>query len=70
MTQPDQLTDAEIRAAVRILFEEACYYEWWPISTKSFDEFAAKDPVAVSELTGIAERMLIAASAARKIRRA
>ena len=45
---------------------EACFYRWWPITAASFEEFAAKDPVALSELTGIVERMLTAALAVKK----
>lgn len=66
MTNSEQPTEPEIRAAVRILYEEACFYRWWPITVSSFEEFCAKDPVAVAELTGIVERMLAAAQDAKK----
>jgi hypothetical protein len=65
MRYPQQLTAAEIEAAVRILFEEGCFYNWWPIATTSYDEFAASDPIAVSELSDIVRRMLTAAAEAR-----
>ncbi|UFZ06904.1 hypothetical protein LQG66_11615 [Bradyrhizobium ontarionense] len=55
---------AEIEAAVRVLFEEACFYRWFPIATDSYEAFAASDPIGVAELRGIAERMLMAASQA------
>ncbi len=58
-------TPAEIDAAVRVLYEEACFYRWFPIAADSYDAFAASDPIAVSELRGIAERMLVAAAQAR-----
>ncbi|XUM20139.1 hypothetical protein ACRAVF_21350 [Bradyrhizobium oligotrophicum S58] len=58
-------TPAEIDAAVRVLYEEARFYRWFPIVADSYDAFAASDPIAVSELRGIAERMLVAAAQAR-----
>ncbi|MFC5322676.1 hypothetical protein [Bradyrhizobium oligotrophicum] len=58
-------TPAEIDAAVRVLYEEARFYRWFPTATDSYDAFAASDPIAVSELRGIAERMLVAAAQAR-----
>jgi hypothetical protein len=65
MSQTDQPTETEIEAAARVLFDEGRFYNWWPIATTSYDEFAATDPVGVSELRGIAERMLIVAAQAR-----
>jgi hypothetical protein len=65
MTPTDQPTENEIEAAARALFEEGCFYNWWPIATKSYDEFAVTDPVGVNELRGIAERMLTVAAQAR-----
>jgi len=56
---------AEIEAAVRVLFEEACFYRWFPIATDSYEAFAASDPIGVAELRGIAERMLTSAAQAR-----
>ncbi|WP_315798107.1 hypothetical protein [Bradyrhizobium sp. SZCCHNRI3043] len=58
-------TPAEIDAAVRVLYDEARFYRWFPIATDSYDAFAASDPIAVSELRDIAERMLVAAAQAR-----
>jgi hypothetical protein len=58
-------SSAEIEAAVRILYEEACFYRWFPVTTDSYEAFAASDPIGVSELRGIAERMLTAAAQAR-----
>lgn len=56
---------AEIDAATRVLYEEASFYNWWPMTTTSYDQFAATDPVGLSELSGIAERILAAAARAR-----
>ncbi|MGJ5180600.1 hypothetical protein ACQR16_25635 [Bradyrhizobium oligotrophicum] len=57
---------AEIEAAAQILFEEARFYRWFQISTDSYDLFAESDPIGVSELRGIAERMLLAAAQAKR----
>jgi hypothetical protein len=65
MPESAKLTAAEIEAAVRILYEEGCFYNWWPLAAKSYDEFSATEAVGVSELSGIAERMLMAAAEAR-----
>ena len=65
MPQTYQPTQTEIEAAARALFEEGCFYNWWPISTTSYEDFAITDPVGVSELRGIAERMLMVAAQAR-----
>jgi hypothetical protein len=59
-------TDHEIEAAARVLYEEARFHHWWPEITKSYDEFAATDPIGVSEFGGIVERILLAASKARR----
>jgi hypothetical protein len=56
MPESDRLTTAEIEAAVRILCEEGCAYNWWPFVTKSYEEFAASDRIGISELSGIVER--------------
>jgi hypothetical protein len=65
MPENDRLTKAEIEAALRILYEEGCFYNWWPFAPKSYEQFAASDPIGVSELSGIVERMLTAAAGAR-----
>ena len=54
----------EIEAAARVLYEEARFQRWWPEITKSYDEFAATDPIGLSEFGGIVERILLAASKA------
>ena len=56
---------AEIEAAARILFEEACFYRWFPIATDSYEIFAESNRIGVAELRGIAERMLTAAAQAK-----
>ncbi|MGY4309987.1 hypothetical protein ACVIJ6_007230 [Bradyrhizobium sp. USDA 4369] len=56
---------AEIEAAARILFEEARFYRWFPITTDSYEIFAESDRIGVAELRGIAERMLMAAAQAK-----
>ena len=65
MPQSVRLTESEIEAAVRILYEEGCFYNWWPFATKSYEEFAASDAIGISELRGIVERMLTAAAETR-----
>ncbi|GLH79920.1 hypothetical protein SSBR45G_48290 [Bradyrhizobium sp. SSBR45G] len=57
---------AEIEAAAQILFEEARFYRWFPIATDSYAIFAESNPIGVSELRGIAERMLLAAARAQR----
>ncbi|CCD96226.1 conserved hypothetical protein [Bradyrhizobium sp. ORS 375] len=56
---------AEIEAAARVLFEEARFYRWFPITTDSYEIFAESDRIGVAELRGIAERMLMAAAHAK-----
>jgi hypothetical protein len=58
-------TGSEIEAAIRVLYEEGRFHHWWPTNTKPYDEFAATDPIGMSEFGGIAERILMAASRAR-----
>ena len=58
-------SSAEIEAAVRIVYEEACFYRWLPMATGSYAAFAASDPIGIAELRGMAERMLMAAAQAR-----
>jgi hypothetical protein len=65
MSKEARPTDREIEAAARILYEEGCLLHWWPVNAKSYDEFAALDPIGLSEFGGIAERILIAASEAK-----
>jgi hypothetical protein len=66
MNQAAQPTDDEIEAAARVLYEEGCFHHWWPKTTKSYDEFAASDPIGLTEFGGIVERMLIAAARAKR----
>ncbi|NPV24891.1 hypothetical protein [Bradyrhizobium aeschynomenes] len=56
---------AEIEAATRVLFDEARFYRWFPITTESYEIFAESDRIGAAELRGIAERMLMAASSAK-----
>jgi 3-dehydro-4-phosphotetronate decarboxylase len=65
MNEAARPTDHEIEAAARVLFEEGRLHHWWPTITKSYDEFAAADPIGLSEFGGIVERILLAASRAR-----
>ena len=65
MSASKRPTTKEIEAAARVLYNEGCLHHWWPQSTKSYDEFAASDPIGLSEFGGIAERMLMAANEAR-----
>jgi hypothetical protein len=59
-------TDREIEAAARVLYEEGRFHHWWPVNNKSYDEFAAADPIGLSELGGLVERILNAASKAKQ----
>lgn len=59
-------TDAEVEAAARVFDKAGRFYHWWPKTTKSYDEYAATDPIAKSEFEGIVEQMLMAASKAKR----
>jgi hypothetical protein len=65
MNEAARLTDHEIEAAARVLYEEGRFHRWWPTITKSYDEFAATDPIGMSEFGGMVERISMAASRAR-----
>ena len=61
MDDPARPTNEEVEAAARLLYQEGCFYHWWP-NAKSYDEFVSSDPVGLSEFMGTVERMLIAAA--------
>jgi hypothetical protein len=65
MNQTARPTDQEIGAAARALYEEGSSHQWWPTTTKSYDDLVASDPIAASEFGGIVERVLMAAARAR-----
>jgi len=65
MREPALPTDHEIEAAARALYAEGLFHHWWPTNTKSYEEFAATDPVGMSEFGGIVERILVATAKAR-----
>lgn len=53
----------EIEAAARVLDKHGRAFGWW--KGKSYDEVAATDSIGKSEIDGIVEQMLMAASSAR-----
>ena len=59
-------TDAEVEAAARVLDEAGRHHHWWPKTIGTYDEFAKTDPIAKSEFEGIVERILMAASEAKR----
>jgi rhamnose utilization protein RhaD (predicted bifunctional aldolase and dehydrogenase) len=63
LTRP---TDAEIEAAARVLDETGRHHHWWPNTVRPYDETTADDPIAKTEFEGIVERILMAASAAKR----
>jgi 3-dehydro-4-phosphotetronate decarboxylase len=65
MNQAPRPTDDEIEAAARVLYKEGSFHHWWPTFKESYDEFAASDPIGLSEFGGIVERILLAAAQAR-----
>lgn len=63
--EPARPSDDEIDAAARTLEADARFYRWWPAAGKSYDEL---DPIGKSEFGGTVERMLMAASMAKRKR--
>jgi hypothetical protein len=59
-------TDAEVEAAARILDKEGRHHHWWSKTIRPYDEFATTDPTAKDEFEGIVERILMAASEAKR----
>jgi hypothetical protein len=65
MSKAARLTDDEIDAAARVLYEAGCLHHWWPKTASSYDEFTVADPIGADEFGGIVERILLAAARAR-----
>jgi hypothetical protein len=66
VTEAARPTDAEVEAAARVLDKAGRHHHWWPKTIKPYDEFAKTDPIAKDEFEAIVERILMAASAARR----
>jgi hypothetical protein len=66
MTGAARPTDAEVEAAARALDKAGRHHHWWSKTIKPYDEFAKIDPIAKDEFEAIVERILLAASDARR----
>lgn len=66
LSEPAYPTDAEVEAAARVLDKAGRHHHWWSKTIKPYDDFSKIDPIAKSELEGIVEQMLMAASRAKQ----
>jgi hypothetical protein len=66
VTEAARPTDAEVKAAARVLDKAGRHHHWWPKTIRPYDEFAKTDPIAKREFEGLVEQMLMAASAAKR----
>ena len=57
-----QITDAEIDAAARVIDEAGRMHGWWPKSVKPYDDL---DPIGKEEFGAIVARAILAAERAR-----
>ena len=51
----------EVEAAARVLHQVGSHHRWWKPHSNSYDEMAASDPIAKSELDGIVLAALLPA---------
>jgi hypothetical protein len=65
-TEAARPTDAEVEAAARVLDKAGRHHHWWSKTIKPYDEFAKTDPIAKDEFEAIVERILMAASEAKR----
>ena len=66
LTEVSRPTDAEVTAAARVLDQAGRHHHWWSKTIRPYDEFATTDHIAKEEFEAIVERMLIAASEAKR----